>query len=239
MNDKNCDNCEYYRDTTICDNRDSIYFTQSMNKESYCDWWEKREISGLQCLRDELLKKGCTKSQAQSKVVVMTLEILSDSNGKWFDMDKLQRDIESLEKKKSELMSEYVIVEKVVGSWERKKEQLINEINNELDKQYKKTVEYLDNFFKAIESCETSKGKDALKAAQMYVNSVKIDTKYDNTAFIIGLASILAQGETAAIDELRKINKKIPKFGVIVTENGYEIQNIPEYIINAVVIGDK
>ena len=70
--------------------------------------------------------------------------------------------------------------------------------------------DYVENFFTALETCETDKGRDALRAAQMFVNSVTIDSKYDNTAFIIGLASILSQGNVGPIEELKKINNKIP-----------------------------
>jgi hypothetical protein len=43
----------------------------------------------------------------------------------------------------------------------------------------------------------------------MFVNSVNIDSKYDNTAFIVGLAAILSNGECGAISELKKINPKL------------------------------
>ena len=66
-------------------------------------------------------------------------------------------------------------------------------------------------FFQAVEECETLEGKDTLKKAQMFVNTVNLNTKYDNTAFIIGLASILAQGNVAPIEELRKINPDVPR----------------------------
>jgi hypothetical protein len=44
----------------------------------------------------------------------------------------------------------------------------------------------------------------------MFVNTVSVETKYDNTAFIIGLAAILSNGRINPISELKKINKKLP-----------------------------
>ena len=44
----------------------------------------------------------------------------------------------------------------------------------------------------------------------MFIDSVDVATKYDNTAYIIGLASILSNGSMDAIAELRKINNKLP-----------------------------
>jgi hypothetical protein len=56
--------------------------------------------------------------------------------------------------------------------------------------------------------CETPQGRDAMRAAQVFANSVNIQTCYDNNAFIIGLASILAGKEMAPIDVVKKI---VPK----------------------------
>ena len=93
-------------------------------------------------------------------------------------------------------------------------QQIIQMVDSVADKHYQETRNYIDVFLKAISDCETQEARDALRTAQMFINSVSVDTKYDNTAFIIGLASILSQGKTGAIDELRKINPKIPKFGM-------------------------
>ena len=48
-----------------------------------------------------------------------------------------------------------------------------------------------------------------MRAAQVFVNAVSVDTKYDNTAFIIGLAAILSKNGIGAMDELKKINSKV------------------------------
>ena len=52
-----------------------------------------------------------------------------------------------------------------------------------------------------------------MRIARMFVNMVDVDTKYDNTAYIIGLAAILSRGGINAIGELKKINKKLPDVG--------------------------
>ena len=73
----------------------------------------------------------------------------------------------------------------------------------------RETEEYIKKFLDSIEKCETAEARDTMKTAQMFVNSVDVDTKYDNTAFIIGLASILSNGQINGIDELKKINKNM------------------------------
>lgn len=47
-----------------------------------------------------------------------------------------------------------------------------------------------------------------MRRVQVFKNEVKIDTKYDNTAYIIALGAILSDGAIGAIDELKKINAK-------------------------------
>jgi predicted RNase H-like nuclease (RuvC/YqgF family) len=86
-----------------------------------------------------------------------------------------------------------------------------------LEREYAKIKEkadgdqaYIDEFVNALSNCETDEGRDALRRAQMFVNSVDVDTKYDNTAFIIALGAILSGGKIGAIEALHKINHKIP-----------------------------
>lgn len=68
---------------------------------------------------------------------------------------------------------------------------------------------YIDKFFEALNNCETAEGRDALRIAQTYVNSVNVETKYDNTAFIVGLAAVLSKTEISPVEELKKINRKL------------------------------
>ena len=168
-------------------------------------------MNGIECLKTELLKRGFTKQQADSKVVLGVLEILSESNGQYTKMDKILDDVNDLEIRKSRLEAEAMEYEKKRNAIRDNMDSIIKEVNDRAGRLYHETLEYIEKFFSALEQSETPGGRDALKAAQMFVNTVDVDTKYDNTAFIIGLASILSQGNTAPIDELRKINKKIPE----------------------------
>lgn len=168
-------------------------------------------MNGIECLKAELLKRGFTKQQADSKVVLGVLEILSESNGQYTKMDKILDDVNDLEIRKSRLEAEAMEYEKKRNAIRDNMDKIIKEVNDRAGRLYHETLEYIEKFFGALKESETPEGRDALKAAQMFVNTVDVDTRYDNTAFIIGLASILSQGNTAPIDELRKINKKIPE----------------------------
>ena len=174
-------------------------------------------MTGIECLKAELLKRGFNKSQAESKVVIGVLEILTESSGKYSDMDQLLKDINSLKAEESELQRNIYDFRRTSDTLKLEFKEIISEIEKYADNRYKQTTDYIDTFFKALSECETPEARDSLKVAQTYINAVSIDTKYDNTAFIIGLASILSQGHAGAIEQLRKINPKIPEIKLDVT----------------------
>lgn len=146
-------------------------------------------MTNLEELRQEIKKQKLGIS-TDSKWLVKVLELITGADGKYSDMDRLEKEIISLKLQ--------------IKAYKHDLETLKAEARGVISP----TQEYIDKFFKALEECETPEGKDALKKAQMFVNTVNIDTKYDNTAFIYGLASILTQS-CAPLDELKKVNPKL------------------------------
>ena len=167
-------------------------------------------MTGLDCLKEEMAARGCTKSQIESKTVLVVLEILANSNGQYSDMDKLEKEIKDLGEQVNALQAEIHRLRQRRDELSLSFSKIIDEIKSEAKLQYTVMVDYINGFYESLEKCETPEARDALKVAQMFVNSVDVNTKYDNTAFVIGLAAILSQGKVAAIDELHKINKEIP-----------------------------
>ncbi len=171
-------------------------------------------MTGLECLKEELLRKGYTKQQVESKILIGVIEAVSGSDGRYTDMSRIEQEISGLEKKKETLMKKAEYYQSWANYFKDEFDGIIKAVNSECDKRYEETKTRIDRFQKALTECETPEARDALKTAQMFINSVDVDTKYDNTAFIIGLASILSQGRTAPIEELQKINSKIPHFQI-------------------------
>ena len=163
-------------------------------------------MTGLDCLREEMEKRGLSKTQIESKTAAVVLDILANSGTKYTEMWKeeygkserlksIERDIRYCEKQLEDIKA------------------LISKAENQEEKavEHRKHCEdYIDEFHKSLMECESEIGRDSMKAAQMFVNTVSVDTKYDNTAFIIGLAAILSNGRINPISELKKINKKLP-----------------------------
>ena len=177
-------------------------------------------MTGLECLRAKLREMGFTKAQAENKTVSAVLEILSGCN-EYRDEDKLLKEIEQLERRASGLANRCEAYSKRLEVVTGDIEKIKAELKEASDACYKEEKEHIDAFFKALNEAETPEARDALRTAQMYVNSVTVDTKYDNTAFIIGLAAILAKGVIAPMDELHKINPKIPKVEAVLRGTDY------------------
>ena len=155
-------------------------------------------MTGLECLKDELIKHGYTKQQAESKVVAGVLDIVCKAGNKYTVQEALLKDRE-------QLLGENLQLNRMI---DYKKEEIAR-IDKELSQRIKDAQNYIDSWYKAISECETAEGRDKMRIAQMYVNSVTVESAYDRTAFIVGLAAIISGEKIAPIEELKKINKKL------------------------------
>ena len=173
-------------------------------------------MSGLDCLRTELLKRGYSNAQANARVVAGVLDILANTPNEEYaniqaareQRDSLWNDIGRLKLLKEDAYKEYEEANALRRKYKSDNYELLKAANVA---KYNEVQAYINKFFHALDDAETPEGRDRLRAAQTYVNSVDVDTKYDNTAFIIGLASILSGGNTGAIDQLKKINPKLSR----------------------------
>lgn len=156
-------------------------------------------MTSLDCLREELKRRGMINAQIESTVVAVVLDIVANSGDKY---TKIREAEHETSKRLKELEWQVENAERRLRSMRIEEE--------ELRQRREQFEDYIDKFNKGLNECETAEGRDAMRTAQVYINSVDVDTKYDNTAYIIGLASILSNGKISAIEELQKINKKIP-----------------------------
>lgn len=157
-------------------------------------------MTGFDALREELKNRGCNSAQCESKVVGVVLDIVSNNKDLY---SKLQEEEQTETKRLREIENEIKFTRNKLRSIQFQCDKLMR------DKEW--MVDYIQRFNEALAECETPEGRDAMKRAQVFVNSVSVDTKYDNTAFIIGLSAILSEGKIGSIQELKKINPKIPE----------------------------
>lgn len=155
-------------------------------------------MTGLECLREEMKRRGATPNQITSKAVGMVLDIMSGGGETYINIAEAEQHLVNLTNRIAVLEGELKSIREQI----RREREWNESIRNEITK-------YVEDFNNAISDMETAEGRDALKTAQMFVNSVDVDTKYDNTAFIIGLASILSGESMNAIAELKKMNPQL------------------------------
>lgn len=163
-------------------------------------------MTGLECLKEEMKARGLTQAQCESKVAAVVLDILSNSDTNHTEEYQIKADLNKLRKEiaiedgrlqelynyRTEIFEEIKNLRKQQEEWQDEVQKNVDEILNQLSE------------------CETAEGRDRIKLAQMFVNSVDVNTKYDNTAYIIGLSAILSNGKVAPVEELKKINTKMP-----------------------------
>lgn len=149
-------------------------------------------------VKTELVKRGLPKGSAESKYVPQVMDIVLGTD--YFV--KISEDEEEIKRQERRVIDAKNRANAEV--WKAMEKANLDVANVQADK------EYIANFYKALFDCDTEEGKDVMRTAQVFINSVNVKTVYDNTAFIIGLAAILSGGKVGAIEELHKLNTKIP-----------------------------
>lgn len=171
-------------------------------------------MTGIECLRKEMEKRGLNKSQQNSKVAAVVLDILSETGTEYTSvwdaeqtLDSLNRKISNAQSQLDDLNAEIAGTNDSVNTRRRLVEMQFAAKKRELDAD----KEYINHFLSDLENCETPEGRDAMRQAQVYINTVEplVQSAYDRTAFIASLAAVMTGGKFDNIKELKKINPKI------------------------------
>jgi Skp family chaperone for outer membrane proteins len=160
-------------------------------------------MTGLECLKEEMMRRGCTKSQAESKTTAVVLEILANGG-------TIYTDLMEAEKRTEHVKREYANYYAALNNTKRELETVENELQAEkvkLSKRQEATLEYMKAFERRLMECETPEGRDTLRTAQFFMNTVNLHTPQNNTAFIYGLSLILA-GKVIDGEPLRPVEIK-------------------------------
>lgn len=158
----------------------------------------------LEDVRKEMMARGCTKMQIDSKLVPIVVDIVTGMNYTYEDLEISKEQLNAIRESIKYWRANLYAIKNEYAQINADKKKAMNELTEN-------AIEYIEQFNKALENTETAEARDRLKTAQIFVNSVNVDTKYDNTAFIVALASILTGGSYEPITELRKINTDLVK----------------------------
>ena len=158
-------------------------------------------MTGMELLKKELVARGATKVQIESKILPLIVEVIAGAP------DGTYTTIENEKEQAAQMVRDARLLRaQAQNRWEA-----VEKERREHQKQFDADNAYISAFNDSLKDCETAEGRDRMRIAQLYINSVSIDTKYDNTAFIVGLGAILSGGSIGAIEELRKINPLLAK----------------------------
>lgn len=151
-------------------------------------------MTGLELFKVEMRKRGLTENQINSKGVAVAMDILSESSGTYLHIKEAEDELEELRRHIEFLKREQ---EHKRIDFERMKKELYEE--------RQEFAEYVERFNDSMQNAETPETRDQMRKLQLFINTVDIDTKYDNTAFIAALGAILSGGPSP-LEELKKIN---------------------------------
>ena len=153
-------------------------------------------MTGFEMLKEEMKKRGCSPQQIESKTTRVVLDILAKTGTTFTDAYMVEKEAQEIRDSAREYEK----------SLNRYKEGL-QQREKKFQEQRENLEKYIDAFYEALGKCETEEGRDAMRRAQVFVNTVNIETPQNNTAFIDGLARILSLGETSSLLKFEKVTK--------------------------------
>jgi len=167
-------------------------------------------MTGLECLRKELKLRGMTESQINSKVVAVTLDILShaDHSTAFTEEWNAEDRIAALNRAKCESEAAAKMAEARMDQFKRD----MNARQEELEQDRKRFEKEKEAWRKELEEFQTDEARDRIRIAKFFENRIIVESKYDNTAYIIGLAAILCRSDEP-MKELKKMNPKLFREG--------------------------
>lgn len=123
------------------------------------------------------------------------------------DLRHREAEIEKMSRKLEALNADYRRLSVIEDTTEKYKK-LLQEFIDEKTK-------HAREFSEKLLECETPEGRDLMRRAVYFKSNISVNTKYDNTAYIIALGAMLtAPGSMDLVGTLRKINKNIPDITV-------------------------
>lgn len=156
-------------------------------------------IKDIERIKELLLDKGLTKAVVNGKTPAIVLGVVLENPNIETAFDcvnslpklveeksRLEKEVEELRKERQNLLSDMKATQLRLADYEK---------FNKVEDAVKAKNEYIEQFNESLKACETKEGRDKLRIVQIFVNTVSCNTDANNTAFIHGLATILAGGD--------------------------------------------
>ena len=166
-------------------------------------------MAGIELLRERLAELGLNKSAIHSKSVELTVAVIA--NGDDVDaaiafkelLDQYYVSSNALIRERTKVNNE---LKKLSLREERKSniEKRLSESSRILEEQRIQLSQMIYEFKNCLSECETAEGRDAARKVAFYIANTKVNTPYDNTAFIYGLAALLSDVQSDLPDNIKK-----------------------------------
>lgn len=166
-------------------------------------------MTGLELLKQEMIKRGANKTMTESKTVCMVLDILANAGTVYSDIQEASKQLDNLRKQLDDYRQELNARARELSDLRARRSveyQELQRAREAFEKERDEAKSYIEKFNASLENMESEEARDRLRTAQVYVNSVDIKTAYDNTAFINWFGAILAGDKTGGIESFKKIN---------------------------------
>lgn len=166
-------------------------------------------LKNYKLYKDALIKAGASKQMADSKTAKICFTVCAN-NPKLLELIDLDKACDKAKMELGDIKSQINLGKMLKPGYERIREFIKSHEGMEAAADiYQANAEYIEKFNKSLDECETKEGRDALRLAQVFVNSVNTNTDQNNTAFINGLACILSRGECGSLfNGFKKLNAK-------------------------------
>lgn len=171
-------------------------------------------------MKNRMREMGIKESTINSKCFETCVLILTEAQEgiTGIDLCKVKNELDAkhkeLECKATRLANREAFLineERRIQNLPRDTQALVDKANADIEERLSQLKSAIDR----LNECETPEGRDLLRRAQLFIDMTEIQTKYDNTAYIVALGAILsAPGSMDCIKELKKINRKLPDIGI-------------------------
>lgn len=139
----------------------------------------------LERVRNEMIKRGCSKSMTESKSVAVVLDIINETGSQFKDFVDEEKELEEAERRLNREQFNFQI-KMSDAKYELDKRGKV------LDARERELNEFANELAEKLEQLETKEARDRVRLAHFYMKYAKPTNGYEKTAFIKGLSYILS-----------------------------------------------
>lgn len=165
-------------------------------------------MTGRELLFEELEKRGLTKTQIESKGVAAVLDVIANDGKNNYMKAKELEDAIRIKESALRALNEDLLIRRSQKEFELKElDRKLEVRKQQCDEYVDDAKDYITKFNKSLEACETPEARDRLRLAQVFTNSVHIQSPQNMSVFIYTLGALLAGTSPSELSRFRPLSK--------------------------------